>query len=291
MQLCFDATRFGFGLEEAIELAAAKKLPSVAFTFQPFSTSAKQASGLAKKELSYLASVKKLAADKQVELACLNLDGCVNVDDKKMVSQFQTMVSRLAAVAQALGALRLSFSLEPGSGEDWQKAASDALNPAVETCARAGAKLLVRTGTPSNCKGLSLSRWSPGNPQLWRDLLSFCPGLSLSFSPADCLWQGIDYLSLLPQLVSAIEHVEANDVEVNRELVLDSGLFGPLWWRYRLPGKGQVDWRQLVEALKLYDYSGCLSIHLDDEFVEPEYLALDSALDHCVSVLAPLARG
>lgn len=291
MQLCFDATRFGFGLEEAIELAAIRGIPAIEFTFQPFSVSGKGIRTLAGKERRYLSSVKTLAGDKQVEIACVNLDYCLDAKQKKSIAYFQSMLPKLAQVASALGCLRLTFSLESGSGDHWLSSVESALAPVIETCAREGVKILLRLGTPSSYRGLSLTRWSPLNPQAWRDILSVCPGLSLSFSPADCVWQGINYLSILPQLVPAIEHIEANDVEVNRELIADSGLFGPLWWRYRLPGKGQIDWRQLVEALKLYDYSSLLSIHLDDEFVSSDATDLNMALDASVSVLGPLMRG
>ncbi len=127
-------------------------------------------------------------------------------------------------------------------------------------------------------------------PQDWRDILSSCPDLSLSFSPADCVWLGIDYLKILSGLVSAIDHVEAHDIEINRTLLNDSGMYGPLWWRYRMPGKGQVDWSQLIELLKLYDFAGTVSIHLDDEFIGEEAEDLADALTRSVKVLAPLVK-
>ncbi len=128
-------------------------------------------------------------------------------------------------------------------------------------------------------------------PQDWRDLVCACPGIGLSFSPADCVWLGIDYLKILPGIASAVEHIEAHDIEINRAILTDSGLYGPLWWRYRLPGKGQVDWTQLIEALKLYDFSGLFSVHLDDEFVPGDWQSLEDALESGVKYLAPRVRG
>jgi sugar phosphate isomerase/epimerase len=68
-------------------------------------------------------------------------------------------------------------------------------------------------------------------------------------------------------------------------------LYGPLWWRYRLPGKGQVDWTQLIEALKLYDFNGPFSIHLDDEYVVADWQSLEDALDLSLKHLAPIVSG
>lgn len=36
MKLCFDATRFGAGLEGAIDIAAQKGIPCVEYSFEPF---------------------------------------------------------------------------------------------------------------------------------------------------------------------------------------------------------------------------------------------------------------
>jgi sugar phosphate isomerase/epimerase len=85
--------------------------------------------------------------------------------------------------------------------------------------------------------------------------------------------------------------VEANDVEINRSMLQDSGINGPLWWRYRQIGKGQVDWGQLIEALKLYDYQGTFSIHLDDEFLDGDTMVLEHALDDGIRKIKPLLRG
>jgi sugar phosphate isomerase/epimerase len=74
-------------------------------------------------------------------------------------------------------------------------------------------------------------------------------------------------------------------------MLSDSGMYGPLWWRYRTPGKGQVDWSQLIEALKLYGFEGYFSIHLDDEFVNDDQESLETALDEAVKLFAPLVNG
>jgi sugar phosphate isomerase/epimerase len=67
-------------------------------------------------------------------------------------------------------------------------------------------------------------------------------------------------------------------------------MYGPLWWRYRLPGKGAVDWPQLLEALKLYGYEGYLSIHLDDEFIADDFQSLEEALDSTIKLFTPLLK-
>lgn len=295
MQLCFDATRFGFGLEEAVMFAADKQLPAVEFAFEPFEVTAKTAR-LSADEAEYLRGVRKLCEERGTQVACIRLNYVLDCLDRKAVKQFQLMMRKLALVAEAVGCGRIVFMVQPpgeSSAAGWISAAAGAVNPVLEAFGsrESALKLLLSIATPEQNRGRTLRLWRPLEPQEWRDLIAECPGLALSFSAADCAWQNINYLQILPGLVAAIEHVEANDVEINRELLQDSGLFGPLWWRYRKPGKGQIDWRQLIEALKMYDYQGCLSIHLDDEFVDAESNGnLEESLDESVKFFRPLLR-
>lgn len=301
MQLCFDATRFGFGLEEAIAFAADKQLPAVEFAFDPFEVTAKTAK-LSAQEAEYLAEVRKRCDDSGTRIACIRLNYVLDCRDKKAVKQFQLMMRKLALLAEAIGCDRIAFMLAPNEGDneaEWIESAASAINPVLKdfdsrgggpAASGGGMKLLLSISTPSQNRGRTLRQWRPLEPQEWRNLIAECPGLALSFSAADCAWQNINYLQILPGLVSAIEHIEANDVEINRELLQDSGLFGPLWWRYRKPGKGQIDWRQLIEALKMYEYQGCLSIHLDDEFVDPSNGNLEESLDESIKFFRPLLK-
>jgi sugar phosphate isomerase/epimerase len=292
MRLCYDATRFGFGLEEAVALAVGKAVPALEFTFEPFPVADEDDRKLSAGEETFLAQVRLLFDRHAVDPAVINLDYCLDAEDRASVRHFRHLVSKLAGVGRAIGCPRLGFWLESGGGDEkWRKAVEKALVPAVKECGKHGVRLMLRLSTPSMYRGKSLRCWQPMHPQDWRDLLSAVPELCLAFSPADCLWQGIDYLRILPGFISAVEHVEAIDVEVNQDMLKDSGLFGPLWWRYRLPGKGQIDWAQVVEALKLYGFTGSFSVHLDDEFVVSQPCDLERSLDAGLACLASLVKG
>ena len=276
MRLCFDATRFGSGLDGAIELASQKGLSAVEYSFAPFATG-KAPKKLDAKEKKSLAHVARLSEEKDVSFACLNLDYSVDAEDQKS--------------AEILSCPRISFSVTVGANGAWKERLEEAFPSVNEILENHSIKPLLRLSTALDLRGTSLKGWRTMEPQDWRDLISACPGLSLSFSPADCVWLGIDYLRILSGIAAAIDHVEAHDIEINRDLLVDSGMFGPLWWRYRVPGKGQVDWGQLIEALKLYDYQGSISIHLDDEFIASDEEELEHALDGSLKKLAPLVRG
>jgi sugar phosphate isomerase/epimerase len=46
---------------------------------------------------------------------------------------------------------------------------------------------------------------------------------------------------------------------VNRTDAWDSG-----WWRYRMPGLGQIDWRHIVDTLYEGGFDGVLSVEHED---------------------------
>jgi len=290
MRLCFDATKFGGGLDGAIELAAEKGLPAVEYSFAPFKVSAKGASEVKGQEKKQLEQFAKLSKEKNVEIACLSLDYVHLPGDKNSFKLFLGMITKVLVVASTLNCQRVAFHLAPGADNSWKEKFEAEYQEILPLFEEREIKPLLRTSTPVEYRSLSLKKWKAMEPQDWRDLISGCPNLSLSFSPADCIWLFIDYLALLAALTPAIEHIEAHDIEINRSLQRDSGLFGPLWWRYRQIGKGHVDWNQFLEALKLYDYQGTFSIQLDDEHIVHDMDALSNALDDGIQRISPLIR-
>ncbi|MBX3152525.1 sugar phosphate isomerase/epimerase [Candidatus Obscuribacterales bacterium] len=289
MRFCFDATMFGGDMGGAIELAAAKGLTAIEYRFGSFKVSASGAE-VKGEERKYLERQSKLAADQNVEIACLASDYMHKPGDKTSYKKFHGMISKLLEVSTILNCGRISFFLEVGPDNAWKtkfEKEYETLHPLFE---ERGIKPLLRLSTPHEFRGVSLKRWRAIEPQDWRDLISGCPGLSLSFSPADYLWLGIDYLGALAAILPALEHIEAYDVEILRDLQRDSGMFGPLWWRYRRIGKGLVDWVQLIEALKLYGYEGAISAQFSDEFVGADQTSLENALDDAFSRLGFLIR-
>lgn len=290
MQLCFDATRFGSGLQEAVELAAAKKVPAVEYMFEPFSVADKAARTLNEQEKLYLADVSSLAKKSGVQIAAIKLNYPLIASDKSAAKEFQGMIAKLGLLAHAISCPRVICYLQPENTGNWIENVESKLLPVLAGLKKQGIRLVLSLSTAPSCRGRSLKYWRSCDPQEWRELLARLPELSLSFSAADCIWQGIDYLRILPGVAKAIEHIEAQDVEISRDMLADSGMFGPLFWRYRTLGKGQVDWRQFIEALKLYEFDGNLSIQLDDEFIGGDYPELAEALDSGIKLLTPLMK-
>ena len=116
----------------------------------------------------------------------------------------------------------------------------------------------------------------PGNlaysPELWDWMFGL--GLYLNFDPSHLLWLGIDPVAALRPCVERVIHAHAKDAEVFPEQRNRYGFFGRSvdrpdpwdvgWWRYRIPGLGEVDWTGYVDALYEGGFDGFLSVEHED---------------------------
>jgi sugar phosphate isomerase/epimerase len=147
------------------------------------------------------------------------------------------------------------------------------LPPLVGYAADHGVRLVVE-----NCP---MEGWHPDgypanlaySPQLWDWMAGL--GLFLNFDPSHLLWLGIDPASVAATYAAQILHVQAKDVEIDPASRNRYGVFGNAvdrgsspwesgWWRYRIPGLGEVDWATLVTTLSAAGYDGVVSVEHED---------------------------
>jgi sugar phosphate isomerase/epimerase len=173
--------------------------------------------------------------------------------------------------------------------------AEQVLPPLVEYAAARGVRLVVE-----NCP---MEGWHPDgypanlaySPELWRWLGDL--GLWLNFDPSHLLWLGIDPLAVLEEHADLVLHVQAKDVEVSPTGRNRYGVFGRVidrepwnsgWWRYRIPGLGQVDWRRLVDLLYQCGYDGVVSVEHEDPVWSGDPQRVRSGLMLAERALRPL---
>jgi sugar phosphate isomerase/epimerase len=132
-----------------------------------------------------------------------------------------------------------------------------------------------------NCPMLNwLEPGKPGtisySPELWDEMFRRVPhaNFGLNFDPSHLYHLMIDYIPLVEQYKDRIFHVHAKDAEIFPELLNRYGVpdrqlkDGQNWWRFRMPGMGQVDLRGMVEALEKIGYDGVISIEHEDPVYE-----------------------
>jgi sugar phosphate isomerase/epimerase len=151
--------------------------------------------------------------------------------------------------------------------------AEDVFRPLVDRAGELGVTLIVE-----NCV---MEGWHPdgypGNlaysPELWEWMFEL--GLYLNFDPSHLLWLGIDPVAALRPYVDRVAHAHAKDAETFPQERNRYGFFGRTstraedpwgmgWWRYRIPGLGDVDFRRYVDTLYEGGFYGVLSVEHED---------------------------
>jgi sugar phosphate isomerase/epimerase len=149
--------------------------------------------------------------------------------------------------------------------------AEKVMPPLVEYAAARDIRLVVE-----NCP---MEGWHPDgypanlaySPELWDWMADL--GLWLNYDPSHLVWLGIDPLAALDAHTDRVLHVQAKDVEVDAAGRNRFGVFGQVvdrqpwlsgWWRYRIPGLGEVDWRRLIDRLHQTGYDGVVSVEHED---------------------------
>ena len=150
--------------------------------------------------------------------------------------------------------------------------AEEVFRPLVDHAGEQGVKLIVE-----NCV---MEGWHPdgypGNlaysPELWEWMFDL--GLYLNYDPSHLVWMGIDPVEAVRPYIDRIPHAQAKDIQVDPAARNRYGWPGKAvdrddpwdvgWWRYRVPGLGQVDWVRLVDALYEGGFDGVLSVEHED---------------------------
>jgi sugar phosphate isomerase/epimerase len=127
---------------------------------------------------------------------------------------------------------------------------------------------LARTGgitvAIENCPAVGNIATSPA---MWHELFTVAmpaPDLLLGFDPSHLVWQMVDPYAALAGWVHKVGHVHVKDTVINRAQLAREGIDGEGWWRYVMPGWGELNWAQILAALQMAGYSGALSIEHED---------------------------
>jgi len=105
--------------------------------------------------------------------------------------------------------------------------------------------------------------------------------VGLAFDPSHLVWQFIDPYAAILEFGHKIFHVHGKDCQVDRQALSRIGILHSfsktpvpgkvgenalrkLWWRYRLPGLGELDWGKIVSNLDEVGYKGVISIEHED---------------------------
>jgi sugar phosphate isomerase/epimerase len=253
---------------EALELAAWPKLGD-----RPFTATHVAADAFDEAEAD---RVRRALSDHGLELSALAYyDNNLHPDPDER-ARVNDHVRACIDAAATLGGVPVGTFIgrDPGrSVAENLREAEAVFKPLVDHAGERGVKLMIE-----NCV---MEGWTadgyPGNlaysPELWEWMFDL--GLWLNFDPSHLLWLGIDPVAALRPYVDRVVQAHAKDAETFPERRNRFGFFGRLseresdpwdmgWWRYRIPGLGEVDFPDYVDALYEGGFDGVLSVEHED---------------------------
>ena len=141
-----------------------------------------------------------------------------------------------------------------------------------------GIKIIIENCPMENWQIKGLPGTISFTPELWEEMFKRVPNknFGLNYDPSHLLMQLIDYITPIAAFKDRIFHVHAKDAEVFDDKLAYYGIFnrqfskswGDGYWRYRMPGLGQVKFDEMFKALKAIGYDGVMSIEHEDPLYE-----------------------
>ncbi len=197
---------------------------------------------------------------------------------------------RVFDIAEALGVRVIASMSGFDAGRDWQgnlQLFADRFGPIAEMAAQRGLLIALENW-------MSVSGHLPfkpinfgGSPDTWDSLFKAVPekALGLEFDPSHLYWQGIDHIRALREFRDRVHHVHAKDTEMLPERRYRGGINGD-YFRFRIPGYGEINWPQFISALDEIGYTGNMAIEHEDPIYCNE--RFDEGLVRGWQVLNPL---
>ena len=103
------------------------------------------------------------------------------------------------------------------------------------------------------------------------------PAFGINFDPSHLIWQGLDPVKLIDTFPDRIFHAHIKDASTTLDGT-NSILGGHLGfgdrrrgWDFRSPGRGDVDFENIIRALNRIGYSGPLSVEWEDSAMDREH--------------------
>lgn len=113
------------------------------------------------------------------------------------------------------------------------------------------------------------------SPLMWRKIFEIfpSPNLGLCLDPSHLVWLHINPYKAIFEVRNRICYVHAKDTEILRENldscgILTDQLYGKRpeyeWWRHRIPGWGEINWKKFISNLTEIGFNGVISIEHED---------------------------
>ena len=218
-----------------------------------------------KDDAQYLASINEIFTSRNLELSSIAFYDNNLHPDQIQRDEINSHVIACIDAAAALGVPSVGTFI----GRDWNKPvkenlaiAKDVFAPIVKHANSKGVRVIIE-----NCV---MEGWHPDG----------YPG-NLAYSPE--LWEWMFGLGLIEVFSDKRNQYGYPGKAIGRDNPWDVG-----WWRYRVPGLGEVNWRRLVDALYEGGFNGVLSVEHEDPIWGGTEAKVKTGLEIAHKTLQPL---
>jgi len=156
----------------------------------------------------------------------------------------------------------------PGKLDEQLPAYKKVFSQFAEWAEDAGVKVAIEN-CPHGLHNIAFS------PVAWEQMFDAVPSkaIGLEFDPSHLVFQGIDYVAAIYEFADRIYAFHAKDTEIlYRKLSRQGNLVGG-WWRFRVPGWGDVNWQKIFIALNDIGYNADVIIEHEDRVFSKERFA------------------
>lgn len=214
-------------------------------------------------------------------------------------TEYRSELLRLLDLAAALGVRQITTAtgVNPALTLDENiQAALDYWTPLFEQARQADIRIALEFCPISGNFALG--------PYAWRRLFaatSRWPNFGLNYDPSHLLWQFIDPYPPIAEFGARLFSAHAKDTYIWPERLSEHGILTPyarreqtahgvvedraLWWEYRLPGAGSLDWERCAVSLLAAGFDGAIHVEHEDPRYQGSRPAIIDALRRSLDFL------
>ncbi len=205
-------------------------------------------------------AIKKMLADKKVEISSLAFYD--NTTEQGKTEQVQAFLKQLIDAAVLLNVKTVcTIAGKPlprmTKINTIKKVLPKIFEPVLSHAADKGVNIALENWFQTNLQGLDTF-------EALFETFKDNKNLGLNYDPSHLYHQEIDYLLPVKMFPDRIFHTHAKDCLVDASARGRVGIYADGWWRYVIPGYGQIAWGEYVSTLRLNRYLGVLSIEHED---------------------------